>query len=424
MKNKIIEIINIIFIILLFIFIITSSIRMTYTNFKLVDYSFYLSIYGGIFLIIYIISKIKNFKFTKLEIIIIIMMILSCLSLINAIDINTAIFGKMNRKEGLLIWLTYYLIALNCMNIKNKKYIKIIIYFICLYSLINIFYGLFQVGLLKTDSFKIKNSWHYARGFLGNSMFFGTLMNIFYGIIFGLFMKCEFNYKKIILYILLFIASLGIILSGAMSAIVGVLITYLIVLIQIIISIIKHEKSSILSFVFLIVSITSLLIVYKCYSLYDNHLVKDVSEFQDESKSLSKGKVDDNFGTGRFYIWRKTIEKIKTAPITGYGIDNFRLAFDSKLLDSHNLIVDKAHNDYLQKSLCEGIISGIIFVIFLLIIFFKLIFKKLSPIYYGLFLAFTSYSIQAFFNISVTRVAPIYFIVIGLLIGKIYQKGN
>ena len=422
MKKKVIEFSSFLFVIFLLIFIITSSIRMAYTPFKLKDYSFYLSIYGSIFFIIYIISKIKNFKFTKLEIIIIIMMILSCLSLINAIDIDTAIFGKMNRKEGLLVWLTYDLIALNCINIKNIKYIKTIIFFICLYSIINIIYGLFQVGLLKTDLFKIKNSWHYVRGFLGNSMFFGTLMNIFYGIIFGLFLKSELNYKKIILYIFLLIANLGIILSGAMSAIFALFAMYFIVLIQLIISIIKKEKNSILSLIFLIVSIISFGVVYKFYSLHDNHLVKDVSEFKDESKSVFHGKINDNFGTGRFYIWRKTIEKIKIAPITGYGIDNFRLAFDSKLRDSHNLIVDKAHNDYLQKALCEGIISSIVFILFLLIIFFKLVFKNLSPIYYGLFLAFTCYSIQAFFNISVTRVAPIYFIIIGLLIGRIYEK--
>lgn len=422
MKNKVIEKLDILFIILLFILMITSCFRITYTNFNLKDYGFYLSIYGIIFLIIYIISKIKNFKFSKLEIILIIMIILSCLSLINAIDLDTTLYGKMNRREGLFVWLTYYLIALNCINIKNKKYLKIIIYFICLYSFINIFYGLFQVGLLKTNLFIVKNSWYCARGLLGNSMFFGTLMNIFYGIILGLFLKCKLSYKKIVLYILLFIASLGIVLSGAMSAIFALGSIYLICLIQIIISIFKKEKNSILCLIFLIVSIISFGLVYKCYSLYDSHLTKDLVEFKGETNSLSQGKIDDSFGTGRFYIWRKTIEKIKDAPITGYGIDNFRLVFNSKLLDSHNLIVDKAHNDYLQKSLCEGIISGVVFVIFLLIIFFKLFFKKLSPIYYGLFLAFTSYSIQAFFNISVTRVAPIYFIIIGLLIGKIYEK--
>jgi len=422
MKNKVIERLDILFVVLLFIFIISSSIRMIYANYNLKDYGLHLSIYGIIFLIIYVISKIKNFKFTKLELIIIIMIILSCLSLINAIDIKTALFGKVNRQEGLFVWLTYYLIALNCMNIKNKKYLKIIVYLISLYDLLNIGYGLFQVKLFKTNLFKVKSSWYYARGFLGNSMFFGTLMSIFYGLILGLFLKGKYNYKKIILYVLLLIASLGIILSGAISALVAIGVIYLVILIQIIILMIKKEKNILLNLVLLIVSFLSFGFVYKCYSLYDNHLNSDVLEFKSETKSVSEGKINDDFGTGRVYIWKNTIEKIKVAPITGYGIDNFRLAFNSKLFDSHGLIVDKAHNDYLQKALCEGIISGVLFIIFLLIIFFKLVFKNLSSVYYGLFLAFTSYSIQAFFNISVTRVAPIYFIIIGLLIGRIYEN--
>ena len=255
-------------------------------------------------------------------------------------------------------------------------------------------------------------------------MYFGTLMSIFYGLILGLFIKCEFNYKKLLLFILLFIASLGIVLSGAMSSMVSVLVLYLFIFISNIIFLCKKKKNSFISLICLMISIISFSLVYISYNTFDNHLQKDLFEFKDETKSVSKGKVDDNFGTGRIYIWRKTIEKIKDAPITGYGIDNFRLAFNSKLLDSHNLIVDKAHNDYLQKMLCEGIISGVIFILFLLIIFFKLINKNLSPIYYGLYLAFISYSVQAFFNISVTRVAPIYFIIIGLLIGKINDKKN
>jgi len=65
-----------------------------------------------------------------------------------------------------------------------------------------------------------------------------------------------------------------------------------------------------------------------------------------------------------------------------------------------------------------------VFIIFILIIFFKGLKKDLSPKYYGLFLAFIGYSVQAFFNISVTRVAPIYFIIMGCLIKEINSEKN
>jgi len=425
MRNKVIEFFSFLSIIFVFILMILSSIRITYEYLSLKDYSMYLYINGGVGLLLYICSKIKNFKFNKYEIIVFIMIILSCLSLINAINVNTAIFGKINRYEGLLVWLTYYILILNAMNIKNKKYLYIIIGFISLYSLINIFYGLYQVEVFSKPSlFKVKNSWYYARGLLGNSMYFGTLSSIFYGLILGIFIKMKLGIKKYLMTVLLLISSLSVIMSGAMSSLVGVIIIYILCLIEIIILIIKKKENSFIYLGSFLVGIVAFLSVFFVYTINHPHIKNDILELFGQAKSsISEGKVEKEYGTGRIYIWTKTLEKLKEAPITGYGIDNFRNAFDSKLIDTvSKKIVDKAHNDYLQKSLCEGIISGIVFIIFLLIIFFKGIFSRLSPLYYGLLIAFISYSVQAFFNISVTRVAPIYYIIIGLLIGKIKTK--
>ena len=184
MRAKVIEFLSFLSICFVLVLMISASIRITYGGLFLKDYSMYLYINGGLGLLLYIVSKIKNFKFNKYEIIVFVVIILSCLSLINAIDINTAIFGKINRYEGLLVWLTYYILILNAMNIKNKKYLYIIISFFVLYALANVFYGLYQVGVFsKPKSFKVLRSWYYARGFLGNSMYFGTLACIFYGII-------------------------------------------------------------------------------------------------------------------------------------------------------------------------------------------------------------------------------------------------
>ncbi len=425
MKNKVIEFLSFLSILFVLILMINGSIRVTYSSLSLKEYSMYLYINGGLGLLLYICSKIKNFKFNKYEIIIFIMILLSCLSLINAVDINIAVFGKTNRYEGLLVWLTYYILILNGMNIKNKKYLYIIISLICIYMGTNLFYGLYQVGVFsKPSSFKLLRAWQYARGFLGNSMYFGSLSCIFYGLILGLFIKVDVGIKKYLLAVLLLLANLTIIMSGAMSSLVSVVVINLLCLIEIIVLIIKKKKNRFIYLASFIIGIISFITVFMVYTINHPEIKNDIREMFGETKStIDTGKTEDVYGTGRIYIWKKTIEKIKTAPITGYGIDNFRLAFDSKLIDTvSKRVVDKAHNDYLQKALCEGIISGIVFVAFLLIVFFKGIFKNLSPAYYGLILAFTCYSVQAFFNISVTRVAPIYFIIIGLLIGKLCKK--
>ena len=93
MRDKVVELFSFLSIFFVLILMFFSSIRITYNSLILKDYSMYLYINGGLGLIIYVCSKIKNFKFNKYEIIVFIMIILSCLSLINAIDVNTAIFG-------------------------------------------------------------------------------------------------------------------------------------------------------------------------------------------------------------------------------------------------------------------------------------------------------------------------------------------
>lgn len=425
MKEKTLEFLNFILVIMLLIVMFVSSLLLTFSrSFTLKDYSFCLIIIGIIGLITYIVGKIKNFKFTKFEIVIFILMAFSILSLFTAININDALFGKVNRREGLFVVLTYYILALNCMSIKNRKYIKIIFISICLYAFMNILYGLFHARILETTFFPVKKTWrNYAAGFLGNSMYFGTLMSIFYGLSIGLFMKISGIKKKIVSYILVLISSLGLIISGAMSAFVAAIFINLVMLYHIVTEFIKKEKDwfyhlLLLTFCFLSFVLILLIICHK-----NTYLKNDIYELIGETKLIVTGTVKEDYGTGRIHIWKNTIDKIIERGGIGVGVDNYYNAFDGKLIDiKTNLRVDKAHNDYLQKILCEGIISGIVFVIFLCVIFFKCLSKNLSSIYYGLYLAFTSYSVQAFFNISVTRVAPIYFIIIGLLLGINNEK--
>ena len=423
-NKKIIEFLSFLSIFFLLILVSSGQIRVIYRDMSLRAYSMYLWINGGLGLILYVCNKIMNPKFNKFEIIILIMILLSFLSLTNAVNLHVALVGKSSRYEGLFVWLTYYIIMLNAMNIKNKKYLYIIITMISLCVFGNIIYGLFQVGLFgETSLLEIKGLGNAAQGFLGNSMCFASLSGIFYGLILGLFIKVKVGKKKYILAIILLLANLMVVMSASMSAIAGVIVINLLCLVEGIVLLIKKKENRFRYLTSFIIGALSFVLVF---FLYSNHLptVKsDVEKMFNEASEGVNGNFKDNYGTGRIYIWKETINKMKEGPITGYGIDNFAKAFDYKLLDPvHHGMVDKAHNDYLQKSFCEGIIAGILFIVFLLMIFFKGIFKNLSPIYYGLLLSFTCYSVIAFFNISVIRVAPIYFIVIGLLLGKISEE--
>lgn len=409
MKSKVNELISFILVILTLIIMIVFSFIITYSNRYLDLYSYFIIGIGLLALLNSIFNKTIKFEFNKYEILILIMMIFTILSLPSSINIKIALFGAPSRNEGLFVILSYYLLFLNSLNIKNNKYIKIIIYSILSIGLINIIYGIFQTDLIKTN-LNIVNKWYYAKGLLGNSMYFGTLMCICTSLILGIFIKS--NSIKIVNLILLVFFIFGSFLSGSMATFVSLILVLIFVLYDLI-KTKKDRKKQIIRFIICIL-IGILFLFLESYR--NSNLNNDVNELLNEASSALKGNVSDNFGTGRIYIWKNTISKIKENLLFGVGIDNFKYAFSPYLIDNvSGLVVDKAHNDYLQKILCEGILSGIMFIVLLLTIFFSNINKIKNKYKYGLFLSFICYSIQAFFSISVTRVALIYFILMGIL---------
>ena len=424
-KKNIIEFIRFIFFLLLLLLIITSSILITYNVMNLKTYSYWLEGFGIVGLVIYIVDKIKNCKFNKYEIFIFILMVLSSLSLFTAMNLQIALFGKINRYEGLFVILTYYIIMLNGIHVKNKKYINIIVCFILFFYLLNIIYGLFQVKLIPRPSFiKIVNSWKYARGFFGNSMFYGSLSTICYPITLMLFLNSKSLGKKMLMFLILILSSLGVVISGAMSVYVTCGFIYLFLLAKWIYELVKKKKN--FKFLFswllaLVIFIASLLF----FVSQNKYLKKDFVELGNESQQIMNGNIQSNFGTGRIYIWKNTMNKILENKGLGVGIDNFAIAFKGKLIDTKSgLMVDKAHNDYLQKMLCEGVLAGICYFGFLLFIFLEGLSFDYSSRYYGLYLSFIAYCVHIFFGISVTRVAPIFFIVLGLLISNLKEKNK
>ena len=97
----------------------------------------------------------------------------------------------------------------------------------------------------------------------------------------------------------------------------------------------------------------------------------------------------------------------------GSGIDTFGVVYGV----DNGLYYDKAHNVYLQIAITNGIFALSIYLILLLIIFIKGL-KRKEALYISLLMAFTGYCIQAFANISVVEVAPTFFVISGLILGK------
>ncbi len=127
---------------------------------------------------------------------------------------------------------------------------------------------------------------------------------------------------------------------------------------------------------------------------------------------------DDDFGTYRIFLWKRTIPLIKDYPLLGSGPDTFALRFMP--LYSEDIakigpltINDTAANIYLTMLINLGIIGTISYLSFLLTQI-KIGVKKSNNYSKILLISIICYSIQSFFNLSVVIISPIFWTLMGI----------
>lgn len=384
----------------------------------------------GIFaLILYVIYRIINKSTRYWDLIILIMSFLGYLSYYYAFDRKVALRGFLLGREGLFVIYSYYVIFLLSSVLKNKKMKDNILKTFTICGIMQVIYGLLQVfGISNIFDLHIVGNWKNASGLVFNSNFYGSYMVLLNGLwISKYFFDEEINYKY---FLILFIFMIGILISGAMSSIVALMIMILFVILYSLVI----KKVYIKTFIKKIgMYIVSLILIYSVVVLWTkSDLTKDVKELYSQSISTISGNIDESFGTGRVYIWKEALKYFPDYVYTGIGIDNFAYIGHrdgTYIYDSveKNNIIYKAHNEYLQILVTEGIFMFVVYLIFLGSVFvvgIKVInnSKNKNLIVYSLFLMFFGYCIQAFFNISMTLIAPIFYMTSGMLVSYVESK--
>lgn len=140
-----------------------------------------------------------------------------------------------------------------------------------------------------------------------------------------------------------------------------------------------------------------------------------------------KGK--ELWGSSRGYIWSRTIPMISDTLFIGHGPDTFSIYFPQddyigKLISygQMNIIVDKAHNMYLQMAVNTGLVSLIVILsIFCLYIVssIKLYEKRppddwISRIGAAIMFSVIGYLTAGFFNDSVVSVSTVFWVMLGM----------
>lgn len=77
----------------------------------------------------------------------------------------------------------------------------------------------------------------------------------------------------------------------------------------------------------------------------------------------------ETFYSSRGWIWKDTLAMILARPVTGVGLGAYETVYPNYSQHDSGLIVDKAHNDYLQLLAEGGLIAGLLALWFLLAVF-------------------------------------------------------
>nr|WP_106783590.1 O-antigen ligase family protein [Lysinibacillus timonensis] len=407
-------------------------------------------------------------KKTKLNYILGVFVIAIIVSTIFSPNITIALDGQYNRSDGGIMWLCYIALMFVAMNINYpQKAVNYVIFslmpfiYINLYIITMNFYGndLMQnqwmqnlVSIFLQDDAKIGessqivgtlNQWNYMSG-----MF--AIMTV----IFLTWAIIETSWVRSIIGLLTALVSLGITLMSISTSGFLTILVMLILLIWMTFKVDKKGKGTIIVVLFLVLSAPILHVLSKENS---NVWVQSIGyltqnnpyEKEQPVSSVSFKKVDLHFtlmnkvyaadnsfvlpvlpdrslsaGSGRIYIWDKTIDLIKKRPALGYGLDSLMYNFPHFSIDARagmadeNVIVDKPHNTYIGILYGTGVIGfiGLIGVLFAVgITILKNLIGKVQLQYYVFAFASLAYFIQSMFNDSLQGISAVIWIFIGIM---------
>lgn len=381
-----------------------------------------------------------------------------------AFDRKIALSGCWGRYEGLYTIL-YYLSVMLLSTFVSDKYKKVLVHCVLLCGAFQAIYAICQCfNWLNVKQFykslRYYDSVHnryavkkqaWILGLTNNPNFFGSYMLMCLSYSIGLLLDSKKIIKSVIYCIFIALFTFGLLVSNATSSVVGLSFVCFFALIYII----KNKKFyKLLVLVLIFVSVTVSVV-----KLNKTTLIKDIKITKTEATEVAKGNLDDSYGTKRMYIWKKTVEIIPKYFWHGVGVDSFHKAFDGEALirktETKKILYDKAHNEYLQLLITQGIFALVAYMWLCGFVVIRGLKKGLKSDKYEnnlkiiengklaenskgkkkvkktekiettqiyLVLPIIGYMVQAFFNISVIEVAPIFWMALGLCAGNIEKK--
>lgn len=348
----------------------------------------------------------------KLEKLIFIYLATLVLSTFNSLEISISIWGAPEREEGLLAICAYIVIFI--LTKRYYKFNKKHLYLFIIASTIVSLYGTLQYfGFDPIPKDYLRGSWSgRAYSTMGNPNFLGAYLVLVLPIVIYSYIKTKRNVfllcTSLIYFSLLCTMTRGSWIGFGFSLLIIVFFSF------------KHKGDR--TNIYILIAILSIATIMFNF-ISDNYFIsRFISIFGDFKTTIDMETGYEKSGAGRMFIWNKTLVILKDYPLFGVGIDNLYLEFNNRFGNEifetfgYNVLVDKAHNEYLQIAVTTGIPSLVIYLVFLREIIKKGLYNINSHItVLPILTSVIGYLVQAFFNISVVSVSFLLWIFLGIL---------
>lgn len=395
------------------------------------------------------------------------------ISTIASPNITIALDGQYNRADGAISWLCYIALAFIAMNIEYpKNAIRYVVYTMTPFVIINLyvitsnFYGkdvlqkpwmqslvssfLPEGAAIGAGSFLVGtlNQWNYMSGMFAIM----TVMYLAYAIV-------ETDWVRSIASAVVAVLSISVMFFSISTSGFLTVVVLSLALIALVVKTDNKVKSIIVCAVFILIAAP----IFNTVSAKDPRIWAEsfgffenlyVSQTQPASEPVVNDEGVNNqtaekqpimektlqlpvlparamsAGSGRVYIWEKTIDQFKERPLVGYGLDSLMYNFPHYHIDARagmydeNTITDKPHNTYLGVLYGTGIVGFIALVftvVMLSVMSVMTLFQQKNSQFAIVAIASGAYFVQAMFNDSLPGISAITWVFIGMTFALMYQ---
>lgn len=387
------------------------------------------AIYFSFFLVIEILNK--RFSFHTHGLVLKCLIGLTIIGIINVLFSEykmISLYGTIIRMEGLFSLVSYYIIFLAASVIKEEKYRRMILYLFLILGCVVTILGVVQfTGLSDMSAYP-----GMAEVPMKNPNFYGAFAVLFTGIgMGGYFMYSKDSevthpfrgWTRLLWFVFVLFGYTACIVSASTLVYVGLIMMLFMYLFLECVS----KRKKLLSFFWLVVGLIAVIVIFDL--LKSGAVLYEITTVGNQIKE--EGSVFGNsVGSNRMLIWKQTLALLPKYWLFGCGIELLVVhCFDHADMGGAYAF-DRAHNEYLNLWVTEGIFALVIYLVFLFALFLPGIAmfmknKKTGEVRHVgdevskiAFFAFFGYIAQAFFNSSVVQVAPYFWMICGLLYSR------